>query len=272
MDGLHDAAPEPTDVLGPAPPGGWSLVNDADYDLAGPEHDRATPWDGPVRAYALCSTPRSGSTLLSEALHFLGCAGTPIEYFDPTNAMRVLWRRWGTRTVGAYTAELHRRRVSPEGVFGVKLHWFQLTAVAAGEATARRAHGVHPTEVTHAFRRIAPDARVVRVLRRNRRRQAESWARAERTGRWYSTADCPPAPRPTIPDEEVEAFARRIDVEERSWATLLERLGIEPLVVHYEDLRDDYEATVLAVAEHVGCPVTADRVVPPRLVPQSSTP
>lgn len=271
MDGERDATPDPRDVLGPAPPGGWSLVTDDEYDLAGPRHDRATPWEGPVRSYVLCSTPRSGSTLLSEALHFLGCAGTPIEYFDPTNAMRVLWRRWGSTTVAGYTAELHRRRVSPEGLFGVKLHWFQLAAVAAGGEAAQRAHGVRLTEATHALRRIAPDACAVRVLRRNRRRQAESWARAERTGRWYSTPGSPPAPRPAIPDEEVEAFARRIDAEERSWGALLDRLGIEPLVVHYEDLRDDYTATVLAVAEHVGCPVTPDRVVPPRLVPQSPT-
>lgn len=110
--------------------GEWLPVADGPYDLAGPEHD--TVATGPPRcAYVLCSSPRSGSTLLAEALTAVG-AGVPIEYLDPTNAMAVCWRRWGCRSLEGYVHALHRHRTTPAGVLGVKVHWYQLAAVAGG--------------------------------------------------------------------------------------------------------------------------------------------
>ena len=51
------------------------------YDLAGPEGDYPE-WDGPPRrSIVLCTHPRSGSSLLGEALTFAGGFGCPLEYF-----------------------------------------------------------------------------------------------------------------------------------------------------------------------------------------------
>ncbi|MGZ5376146.1 MAG: Stf0 family sulfotransferase, partial [Solirubrobacterales bacterium] len=36
----------------------------------------------PARSYLVCATPRSGSTLLCEALKSTGVAGRPEEYFE----------------------------------------------------------------------------------------------------------------------------------------------------------------------------------------------
>ncbi len=73
----------------------------------------------------LCSNPRSGSSLLAEALHATGCLGTPIEYFDRTGAMADLLERWDCPDVTAYIDCLHRRRTTVGGLFGAKLHWYQ---------------------------------------------------------------------------------------------------------------------------------------------------
>ena len=104
---------DPTGLLAAPPSQGWSTVIDDDYDLAGPVLDVERSAGAPLRTYALCSSPRSGSSLLSEALTFLGSAGSPIEYFDPTNAMRVVWCRWGCGSLADYIDSLHRRRCSP---------------------------------------------------------------------------------------------------------------------------------------------------------------
>ncbi|HEX2575046.1 MAG TPA: Stf0 family sulfotransferase [Aquihabitans sp.] len=260
--------PDPIELLPTPPADGWSLVTDEDYDLAGPEHDAPAAVSAPLRTYVLCSSPRSGSTLLSEALAFLGCAGTPIEYFDPTNAMGVVWARWGCRTLDEYVDCLHRRRASPSGLFGTKLHWFQLVALHRAR-TGASTRALSLDELGDTFRRVGPDAAVVRVLREDRQRQALSWARAEQTGCWYTKAGQAPPPVPEVSDVEHRHYLDRLEEEESSWAALLDHLGVEPLVVRYEDLRDDHAGTVAAVARHIGCPVAADAVPEPRLVRQS---
>lgn len=258
-----DAAPtlEPPPGLREAM-GEWLPVNDAAYDLAGPEHDTDAP--GPPRcAYVLCSSPRSGSTLLSEALTAVG-AGVPIEYFDPTNAMAVCWRRWGCRDLGQYLRALHRHRTTADGVFGLKLHWYQLAAVAG------RGTGEDPAleRAAAALTSIAPGVAVVRVQRRDRRRQALSWVRAECTGCWYTPAGSTPPPPPEVPDADVDARQQRLEHEEGRWTALLDHLGIEPLVVTYEEICADLPGVVQAVVDHVGCTM-ANPVPPPRLVRQS---
>ena len=52
----------------------------APYDLASAAHDYPI-WEGlPRRTVLLCTHPRSGSTLLGEALYFAGGLGCPLEY------------------------------------------------------------------------------------------------------------------------------------------------------------------------------------------------
>lgn len=259
--------PDPTGLLSSSPAQGWSAVSDDDYDLAGPELDRERTVDAPLRTYALCSSPRSGSSLLSEALTFLGSAGAPIEYFDPTNAMRVVWRRWGCRSLPDYIDSLHHRRCSADGLFGVKVHWFQLVSVARA-LTGRSGGPVPMPDVALTFGRVAPGAVVIRVLREDRERQALSWARAERTGHWRARTGGASSPAPAIPRAERDHFLRRLVDEEAAWTALLDRVGIVPLVVRYEDLCDDFAATVRATARHIGCPSDIE-IPPPRLVRQS---
>jgi LPS sulfotransferase NodH len=241
--------------------GGWLPVADEPYDLAGPEHDTIASGP-PRRAFVLCSSPRSGSTLLSEALVAVG-AGVPIEYLDPTNAMAVCWRRWGCCDLGCYLRCLHRHRTI-DGTFGLKAHWYHLTAGAGPDASDEP-----PLErVAAALTAIAPGLTAVRVQRCDRRRQALSWLRAERTGRWFTLPGQPPPEVPDIPDDEVDRRLARLEREEAAWTELLARLGVEPLVVTYEDLCADRDGVVGAVARHVGCAPTAP-VPPPRLVRQS---
>ncbi|MGZ4331338.1 MAG: Stf0 family sulfotransferase, partial [Solirubrobacteraceae bacterium] len=41
-----------------------------------------TQFSKPVKAYLVCATPRSGSTLLCEMLRETGRAGVPLEHFE----------------------------------------------------------------------------------------------------------------------------------------------------------------------------------------------
>ena len=98
------------------------------WDLAG---DRFDVGDGtrlqPPRApYLVCSTPRSGSSLLCDALALTGRMGAPIEYFNPDHR-RALSERWGiSPQLASYatrplrTADHPRRRLRVQTPLGAR--------------------------------------------------------------------------------------------------------------------------------------------------------
>lgn len=81
------------------------------------------------RSYIICSTMRSGSTLLCRSLKELGIAGAPKEHFHPR------WKGVGLDTVDTPTQlykhynRVMRETTTPNGVFGLKMHWGQLQNV-----------------------------------------------------------------------------------------------------------------------------------------------
>ena len=89
----------------------------------------------PVVSYMICSLPRSGSSLLCEALANTLHAGMPAEYFNPGIIAR-MERRWNVGSFDDYLRKLLARKTSPNGVFGLKVHWGQYARVvfaAAGD-------------------------------------------------------------------------------------------------------------------------------------------
>src|SRR5690348_4387329 len=76
----------------------------------------------PHISYLVCGTPRSGSSLLCEALANTGVAGGPEEYFQPAN--EIIWKeRWGVSTYVEYLAHTIEQCTTPNGAFGAKMMW-----------------------------------------------------------------------------------------------------------------------------------------------------
>ncbi len=74
------------------------------------------------KSYIVCSTMRSGSTLLCRTLKSINIAGDPKEYFNPD------WNKVGIQTNEPDELYQHCSRVMQEtttsnGVFGLKMHW-----------------------------------------------------------------------------------------------------------------------------------------------------
>jgi trehalose 2-sulfotransferase len=242
------------------------------YDLAGPAYDTDSGPGAPVRSYVLCSMPRSGSTLLAEALHSTGVAGTPIEYFDRTNAFALLYRRWGCTGIGDYIERMHQLRCTPDKLFGTKLHWFQLEELTAEMARTGLVEVAAGDEraLTLALGAVAPHATYVLVRRRETDRQAVSWFIAESTRRWSSLMTGPDGGVRCrgVPDFDLDAIeqrVRRLEEGGLAWERLVRSMGGQVLTVVYEDLTADYERTVRRVAERIGITLGAAPLPPPRL-------
>ena len=90
------------------------------------------------RSYALCGTPRTGSTLLCSLLRSTGVLGRPESYFREPD--EVSWAaRFGLATEGGrvrdYRAFVNAARsagTSNNGVFGARIMWRSLERMMEG--------------------------------------------------------------------------------------------------------------------------------------------
>lgn len=202
----------------------------------------------PRRSYLVCTTVRTGSSLLCELLGGTGLAGYPGELFSPSGR-RTLAGMWGTPTIGSYVEELLRRLVTPNGVFGAKVGIPALRDLLAGLRAERDGASAHDL-LAAAFPRLG----YVWLSRRDRVRQAVSWERAAQTGVWTHTGARPPiaVPRPRFDAAAIHRRLEDIDRDERWWEDLFAAADVEPVRVSYEDLVADGAATVRRVLGGLG--------------------
>ena len=203
----------------------------------------------PDRAYAICSTPRSGSWLLCRQLVNAGL-GVPSEYFNVTHSVP-LGRRWklDERDTLAYLRALREKRTTPNGVWGTKLLWTQYADRRAALKIA-----------------LLRECRHVFLYREDVVPQAVSLHLSQLTGIWDFDGTVCTAPRTDIPwgdPAHLDECARTVRDQNRRWRELFVARGIEPLVVRYEDLVVDQPGTVGHIARWLGLDASEYRVPPP---------
>lgn len=215
----------------------------------------------PRRTYVIASTPRTGSTLLCQALGETGRIGRPVEYLNPMQlrdwevrlgAPASRWRHqplsgpflalvgpgWTDARLRAHLDRVRARRTGPTGWFGLKLHAHH----------KRRWFGDGPLPLG--------DVTWIRVIRRDRVAQAVSWARALQTHQWATSQR--PWREARYDRRAVEARIAAITRDEADWDRWIG--GREALVLAYEDIAADLHGAVRAVYRALGEP---DDVPPP---------
>jgi trehalose 2-sulfotransferase len=243
------------------------------YDLAAAGADYPARSGPPDRTVVVCSHPRSGSTLLGEAIYAAGGLGCPLEYlhrgFRPAFA-----QRWDAHDLPAYTQAMHRHRTDPSGVFSIKLFWQDVEeTVAEG-----RDPGADLNGVLDCLRPILPDATFVYLARVDRVRQAVSAFIATETSSFRSLPAQPhsnavagtQAPPERTAVYDYDAILRQLaaaDYSKARWNALFAATGIEPYRVEYEHLVADYRGTTAGVLARLGSPAEP---APPRLQRQAT--
>jgi LPS sulfotransferase NodH len=238
----------------------------------------------PKASYLVRANPRSGTELLCRCLAATGVAGCPQEYFlaeDPAKLPD--WRFWeeGPFAAGhdvsdreSYLTLVYRLGSTPNGMFGAKIHWNNLRWALAKFSEMPRFAGLDRCAILHtAF----PNLRVVDVTRRDRVRQAVSWARMAQDGMWVAPASQPePAwpPATGAPRYDyglIAGLEALIAESETGWRQLYDELGLTPYQVVYEELSspDGYEQTIRGVLAHLGLDDYGDPI-PARLTRRQS--
>jgi LPS sulfotransferase NodH len=226
-------------------------------------------------SYLICATPRSGSTLLCDALEGTGIAGRPAEHFEVLlgtgrpRQPRDYFQRSNDPEVwallddpefqdvlgeygGRYSDHPARRDPSwqPPDFAG-------LLREALRKGTTE--NGVLGTKIMWAyfrdFVRLAR-RRFVWIRRRDTTRQAVSLWKALQTQQWRRDSDEDAGGRGLrFSFAAVNHLKLRIDEHNAAWQGFFEECGVEPLKVVYEDLVEDCEGTVLRLLDGIGVPV-----------------
>jgi trehalose 2-sulfotransferase len=220
----------------------------------------------PAQRYIVAATPRTGSSLLCEALAGTGVAGRPAEVFAPD--FRWIWfDRWQlprTAPFADYFEAALRYGTGPNGVYGMKIQWMHVDALAQMSG----AGGCRGAVLSALF----PDAKYIHIVRRDRGAQVRSWFRAIRTGEWWRFADDtrPAAPEPPPEPDYMLELEGHIAWQQAEWNRHFDECGIEALRVEYEMLSSDRRRETERVLSFLGLDTAAAARIPPaRLIRQS---
>lgn len=195
---------------------------------------------GTTFRYLLCSTARCGSNMVGDMLLKTGQAGDPLEYLNGRYIAGYL-RSVGTPhakelNMSRYLADIERRRSSPNGVFGIKMHYEHLEAHFSGDMA----------KTLPFLRRFD---RAVALRRRDKLAQAVSLHRARVTQIWSSEdkrflADDDPRLHREVAFEPAAISRALADIvrEEEAWERTLRHAQIPYQVFWYEDFVTDRQA------------------------------
>ena len=225
------------------------------------------------QSYFVSATPRSGSSLLAEALEFTTIAGRPREYFDPGHE-KSWWTRLGITADTEYVAKIVSAGTTPNGVFGAKVHWHQFLHL---RKKLRLIHGDGASDLA-LLRGAFPDLRFIFLTRRDKVQQGVSYYKALQTDFWHSLrsdANCTcetsvpdptPAPEPPFDFGQIDRWVTRFTNDEACWSRYFTTLGLEPFEVVYEDFIEAYESTVLDILRYLNIAIPeGTKIAPPRL-------
>jgi len=212
------------------------------------------------RACLICTTPRSGSYLLSEALESTGYLGRPNEYFRGTDDDGKWWsERLGVERPADYVDKVVAQGSTPNGVFGLKLQWFQVADLIN---RFRSVYGdLSPgADVDQCLRRRFARVDYFWLRRRNKVAQGISWYRAIGSGVWFvpsgTAAEATPDSKGVKFDfAEIDRRIRLIEDYDRWWHEFFIGKKMRVLVLVYEDFvrsQETYERTIQEICKYAG--------------------
>ncbi len=218
--------------------------------------------DESASAYVICSSPRSGTTLLCDLLTETRVAGRPDSFFRGES--REWWAEYfNVSTSGCESLldfdQAYLNAVVEEGrhetpVFGMRVMWESL-----GDLLYRLGH-FFPDETSDRARleQAFGSLTYIHLSRYDKIAQAVSHLRAEQSGLWHRHADGTERER-MKPTEETVYDAQRIAKlvaeavsHDTAWEAWFEQHHISPVHIAYEDLSKEPRAVLARILAAIG--------------------
>jgi len=225
------------------------------------------------RSYILCTSPRSGSTLLCKLLSATGVAGHPGSFFhEPSLAA---WLDYFGLKADPHVAEVDTlqqvfaaaiaKGSRDTDVFGLRLqrHSFEFFQEKLAVLHADRATDLERLKAAFG------ETLFIHLTRQDKVGQAVSFVKAEQSGLWHKAPDGSELERLSEPRKprydaaELRACHDRFRGFDRDWQTWFDREGINPHRITYEELSDDPQAALRMVLERLELDPSAAEGVEP---------
>ena len=194
------------------------------------------------KSYIVASTPRCGSTFLCSLLWQTGVLGAPSEYWNchksgarKTIGIRMMERLEATSGPD-YLTKLLACRTSQNGVFGVKVHFFDFQEVLRG--------------FPQVLEVLAP-VTFISIEREDKIAQAVSLARSLQTGAWTAGRNRQ-RPDVTYDRDLISRCLTSLEAQRLGWARWFETNRVDAHGVTYEKLAADTSGVVSSIVELLG--------------------
>lgn len=210
-------------------------------------------------AYVVCTSPRTGSTLLCKGLAGTGRTGAPDEYFDrPAENMAYWMWRFRIANRSEFASKIVEATSTPNGVFGVKLHWTAYPDMhrAFIDSLTPRLADAWNRSLNELLHERFSAVRYIWLRRLDKVAQGISHFRADRSRLWEISKGQRAAK--SGGGEAVEFDFRAIDhcislatEFDHQWKNHFRRMGLTPLEIVYEEFMDSYDLVLRKVLDYL---------------------
>lgn len=230
----------------------------------------------------ICTTPRSGSTLLCALLKATGVAGRPNSHFHQPSLDRWLdvfglsAERFASREEAlrsAFAAAFEQGSGGTD-VFGLRM---QRGSFPYFMEQLGRLHPTATSDVARIEAAFGPTL-FIHLARADKLAQAVSRVMAEQTGLWHRAADgselerLGPSHEPQYDRDAIARHLTDLGALDTAWEDWFAREGLAPLRIGYDDLAADPQSTLARVLGALGLdPARAQGMEPPTAKLASAT-
>jgi trehalose 2-sulfotransferase len=220
-----------------------------------------------IDSYLMCTTPRTGSTLLCGLLDSTGVAGHPESYFR-RQGLQEYAAQWGiARSADGnfiysdYIKAALAAGRTDNGVFAVRIMWETLEEITGElELMNPGLAGDGASLLERAFGRT----RFVYLRRNDVVAQAVSLVRAEQTNVWHDPIQAtrqPPDGDARLDFNQIHHQVQLINQHNAAWREWFSAAGIEPFPVRYEELAVDPVGVAHSVLGFLGLELPPGREI-----------
>ncbi|MEM9343441.1 MAG: Stf0 family sulfotransferase [Pseudomonadota bacterium] len=211
-------------------------------------------------SFVICTSPRSGSTLLCRLLEETGVSGAPDSHFHQPS--RAAWmehfgveeRATEAETLAAVFARAVEKGRGGTDVFGLRLQRQSFAYFAETLRVMYPGFGTDVDRMEAAFGRTL----FIHLTRENKLDQAISYVKAKQSGLWHRAPDGMEIERLSAPAEPVydrAAIAAQLEASLRmdaEWVDWFSQEGIAPLRIAYDALSEDPHGARASVLDALG--------------------
>lgn len=212
-------------------------------------------------ALLICTTPRSGSWLLSDLLESSGKIGMGQEYFHE-RYVPALAQEHGLPSLAIteqYISEIRGRAQRDGRLFSSKLLWVQINQLVDALRVIHPDLAAADATAPELIEASLPGSRYLYLTRNDKARQAISLFRALKTDTWWEHAAAKDseeqetaAPGPTPDYLAIRWLEDWLAGQEAEWRRFFEFFAIEPFTVVYEQFCVEPTKGVQAVLKWLG--------------------